>query len=115
MENHEREERELLEQCGRVATLAECFAWLRRCDECVESLEELCRTKRPRLAVGHRQSAVARIARLAGARTQLERRIVHVGGGGGDRDRSLAWREIDAVFERRVLTGAVINFEHETT
>ncbi|KYM94244.1 hypothetical protein ALC62_15130 [Cyphomyrmex costatus] len=113
MENHERVERELLEQCDRVATLAECFAWMQRCDECVESLEELCRTKRPRLAVGHRQSAVARIARLAGARTQLERRFVHMGGGGGgDRDRSLAWREIDAAFERRVLTGAVINFEH---
>ncbi|KYM96622.1 hypothetical protein ALC62_12714 [Cyphomyrmex costatus] len=65
MENHERVERELLEQCGRVATLAEGFAWMQRCDECIESLEELCRTKRPRLAVGHRQSAVARIARLA--------------------------------------------------
>ncbi|KYN06789.1 hypothetical protein ALC62_02255, partial [Cyphomyrmex costatus] len=25
---------------------AECFAWMQRCDECVESLEELCRTKR---------------------------------------------------------------------
>ncbi|KYM98256.1 hypothetical protein ALC62_11043 [Cyphomyrmex costatus] len=79
MENHERVERELLEQCGRVATLTECFAWMKRCDECVESSEELCRTKRPRLAVGHRQSAVARIARLAGARTQLERWFVHVG------------------------------------
>ncbi|XP_018404604.1 PREDICTED: uncharacterized protein LOC108781186 [Cyphomyrmex costatus] len=64
----------------------------------------------PRLAVGHRQSAVARIARLAGARTQLGRRFVYVGG--GDRDRYLAWCEIDAAFERRVLTGAVINFEH---
>ncbi|KYN05511.1 hypothetical protein ALC62_03548 [Cyphomyrmex costatus] len=112
MEDYERVERELLEQCGRVATLAECFAWTQRCDECVESLEELCRTKHPRLAVGHRQFAVARIARLAGARTQLERRFVHVCGGGDDRDRSLAWREIDAAFERRILTGAVINFEH---
>ena len=28
MENHERMERELLEQCGQVATLVECFAWL---------------------------------------------------------------------------------------
>jgi len=28
MENHERVERELLEQCGQVATLVECFAWL---------------------------------------------------------------------------------------
>ena len=53
MENHERVERELLEQCDQVATLVECFAWLQRCDECIE---ELCRTKRPRLAVGHRQS-----------------------------------------------------------
>ncbi|KYN11288.1 hypothetical protein ALC57_16561 [Trachymyrmex cornetzi] len=65
MENHERVERELLEQCGQVATLVECFAWLQRCDECIERLEELCRAKRPRLAVGHRQSMVARIARLA--------------------------------------------------
>ncbi|KYN08434.1 hypothetical protein ALC62_00583 [Cyphomyrmex costatus] len=48
MENHERVERELLEQCGRVATLAECFAWMQRCDECIESLEELCRAKQPR-------------------------------------------------------------------
>ncbi|KYN06853.1 hypothetical protein ALC62_02236 [Cyphomyrmex costatus] len=72
MENHERMERELLEQCDHVATLAECFAWMQRCDECIESLEELCRTKRPRLAVGHRQSAVARIARLAEPRQFLE-------------------------------------------
>ena len=74
MENHERVERELLEQCGQVATLVECFAWLQRRDECIEQLEELCRAKRPHLAVGHRQSAVARIARLADAKSQLERR-----------------------------------------
>ncbi|KYM82953.1 hypothetical protein ALC53_06665 [Atta colombica] len=30
MENHERMERELLEQCGQVATLVECFAWLQK-------------------------------------------------------------------------------------
>jgi len=77
MQNHERMERELLEQCGQVATLVECFAWLQRCDECIEQLEELCCAKRPHLAVGHRQSAVARIARLAGAKSQLERRFVH--------------------------------------
>ncbi|KYM95687.1 hypothetical protein ALC62_13668 [Cyphomyrmex costatus] len=106
--------RKLLEQFGRVATLEECFAWMQRCDECVESLEELCRAKRPHFTVWHRQSAVARIARLAGAGTQLERLFVHVGSGGGDRenDRSLVWREIDTAFERHVLTGAVINFEH---
>ncbi|KYN50450.1 hypothetical protein ALC57_00087 [Trachymyrmex cornetzi] len=36
MENHERMERKLLEQCGQVATLVECFAWLQRCDECIK-------------------------------------------------------------------------------
>ncbi|KYN09758.1 hypothetical protein ALC57_18124, partial [Trachymyrmex cornetzi] len=78
VENHERVERELLEQCGQVATLVECFAWLQRCDKCIERLEELCCAKRPLLAIGHRQSMVARIARLAGAKSQLERRFVHV-------------------------------------
>ncbi|KYM96454.1 hypothetical protein ALC62_12892 [Cyphomyrmex costatus] len=117
MEDYERVERELLEQCGRVAILGECFAWLEQCNECIESLEELCRANRPRLTpVGHRQSAVARIARLEGARTLLEQRFVHVGHGvgGGDRedDGSLAWREIDAAFANRVLTGAVINSGH---
>ena len=58
-------ERELLEQYGQIVTLVKCFAWLQRCDECIEWLEELCHAKRPRLAVGHKQSAVARIARLA--------------------------------------------------
>ncbi|KYQ48484.1 hypothetical protein ALC60_12471 [Trachymyrmex zeteki] len=38
-----------------VANLAECLAWLQRCDECIERLEELCRAKRPRIVVGHRQ------------------------------------------------------------
>ena len=78
MEN-ERVKRELLEQCGQVATLMECFAWLQRCDECIKQLEELYRAKCPRLAVGHRQSVVARIARLAGAKSQLKRRFVHNG------------------------------------
>ncbi|KYN18063.1 hypothetical protein ALC57_09637 [Trachymyrmex cornetzi] len=118
MEFDERVERELLEQCGQVATLVECFAWLQRCDECIERLKELCRAKRPRFAVGHRQSVVARIARLAGAKSQLERRFVHVGGGhasdeyASGNERSLVWREIDAAFEGRIVTGAVINFNH---
>ena len=62
MENHERVECELLEQRGQIATLMEHFVWkLQRCDECIEQLKELCRAKRSRLAVGHRQSAVKRI------------------------------------------------------
>jgi len=74
MENHEREH-ELLEQCDQVAILVEYFR-----DEYIERLEELGRAKHLRLAVGHRQFAVAKIARLAGAKSQLERRFVHVGG-----------------------------------
>ena len=118
MENYERVERELLEQCSQVATLVECFSWLQRCDECIEQLEELCRAKRPRLTIGYRQSAVTRIARLAGAKLELKRRFVHVGGeyASGEyanRDeRSLVWREIDAAFESRISTGAVINSNH---
>ncbi|KYN30380.1 hypothetical protein ALC56_15307 [Trachymyrmex septentrionalis] len=113
MENHERVERELLEQYSQVAILVECFAWLQRCDECIERLEELCRTKRPRLTVGHRQSMVARIARLAGAKTQLERRFMHVGSGYASRDeRSLVCREIDAAFENRISTSAVVNVDY---
>ncbi|KYM98518.1 hypothetical protein ALC62_10767, partial [Cyphomyrmex costatus] len=71
----------------------ECFAWLERCKECIESLE--CSAKRPRLTVGHRQSAVARIARLE--------------------DLSLGARStplLPAAFTNRVLTGAVINSRH---
>ncbi|EGI70784.1 hypothetical protein G5I_00414, partial [Acromyrmex echinatior] len=102
----------------QVATPVEYFAWLQRCDECIERLEELCRAKCPRLTVGHRQSVVARIARLADAKLQLERRFVHVGGeyASGEyasRDeRSLVWREIDTAFESRISTDAVINSNH---
>ncbi|XP_011066378.1 PREDICTED: uncharacterized protein LOC105153318 [Acromyrmex echinatior] len=76
MENHELVERELLKQCGQIATLEECFVWLQRCDKCIEQLEELCHAKRSRLAVVYRQSAVAKITRLADAKTQLERCFV---------------------------------------
>ena len=56
------------------------------------------------LAVGHRQSAVARIARFAGAKSQLERHFVHIGGEYvSSNERSLVWREIDAAFESRIL------------
>ncbi|KYN13228.1 hypothetical protein ALC57_14592 [Trachymyrmex cornetzi] len=50
MEFDERVER-VLEQCGQVATLMECFAWLERCEECIERLEELCRAKHARETV----------------------------------------------------------------
>jgi len=38
-------ERDLLEQADNVATLGEYLAWLQRCDECIEQLEERSRAK----------------------------------------------------------------------
>jgi len=109
-------ERDLLEQANNVATLEECFAWLQRCDECIEQLEKRSRAKRPRLSIGNKQSLVARIARLENAKIQLQRRFIHFGGdymgtNSNDAER-LIWREIDTAFENRIMIGAVINFKH---
>ncbi|XP_036143348.1 uncharacterized protein LOC118645749 [Monomorium pharaonis] len=107
MDNFERTERELLEQ-SKVATLGEFFIWLQRCEECIEQLEERNRVKRPRLAIGLRQSMVARIARLAGEKVRLERRFMHVGGNYASisddtNNARLEWREIDTAFESLAL------------
>ncbi|XP_036140462.1 uncharacterized protein LOC118644854 [Monomorium pharaonis] len=110
--NFEQVERELLEQANGVTTLGECFMWLQRCDEIIQQLEEHSRIKRPRFAVGQRQSLVARIARLEGEKTQLQRRFVHVGGNYASTSNNankLMWRKIDTAFENRIQTGAVIN------
>ncbi|XP_070153685.1 uncharacterized protein [Polyergus mexicanus] len=114
MENTEQTERDLLELSRRVATLGEYFAWAQRCEEFIKQLEEHNRVKRPRLSIGVRQSLVARIARLEGARTRLERRFIHSGGdySGDNTAERLVWREIDTAFENRILTGAVINADY---
>jgi len=109
-------ERDLLEQANNVATLGECFAWMQRCDECIERLEERNRAKLPRLSIGNSQSLVARTARLEGAKIQLQRRFIHFGGdytgtNSSDAER-LVWHEIDTAFKNRIMTGAVINFKH---
>ncbi|KAM0726697.1 hypothetical protein ACS0PU_007881 [Formica fusca] len=111
MKNTEQTERDLLELSHRVATLGEYFAWAQRCEEFIKQLEERSSAKRPRLSIGVRQSLVARIARLEGAKTRLERRFIHSGGdySGGNNAERLVWREIDTAFENRILTGAVIN------
>ncbi|XP_070155847.1 uncharacterized protein [Polyergus mexicanus] len=114
MENTKQTERDLLELSRRVATLGEYFAWAQRCEEFIKQLEEHSRVKRPRLSIGVRQSLVARIARLEGARTRLERRFIHSGGdySGDNTAERLVWREIDTAFENRILTGAVINADY---
>jgi len=99
-------ERDLLKQANNIAILGECFAWLQWYDECIERLEERSRAKRP-----NRQSLVARITRLEGAKTRLQRHFIHFGGDyiGTNSSERLVWREIDTAFENRTLTGAVIN------
>ena len=115
MENIEQIERDLLERSRQVANLGEYFEWLQRCDEYIESLEEQSRNKRPRLSIGNRQSLVARIARLEGAKTRLQRQFIPSGGGNYNNENNaekLIWREIDTAFESRILTGAVINADY---
>jgi len=100
-------ERDLLEQVNNVATLRECFAWLQRCDECIEWLEERRCAKRPRLSIGNKQCLVAKIVRLESAR--LDYRdvlyilavIIRVLTTVTRRD-SIS-REIDTAFENRIL------------
>jgi len=78
-------------------------SWLQRCDECIEQLEELCRAKRL-CFVGHKQSLVARIARLVDAKLQLKRGFVHISG----EYASGKWKAPssgDAAFETRPMRG----------
>src|SRR5580765_2433186 len=114
MENTEQTEHNLLERAHQVATLGEYFAWLQRCEEFIKQLEERSRVKRPRLSIGNRQSLVARIVRLEGAKTRLQRRFIPSGGNysGDNNAERLVWREIDTAFESRILTGAVINSDY---
>ena len=107
MEEFAQVERQLLDQSARLISQEEYLAWEERCNECIESLEEQSRVKRPRLSIGVRQSVVARIARLEGLKHSLRGRFVREGA--GHSSTGLLWREIDAAFESRVLTGAVLN------
>lgn len=106
-------ERDLSEQVTQISTLGEYFTWVQRCNECIEQLEEHSRVKRARVVTGNGQALVARIARLEGLKTQLERRFIHFGGGkcisGDDNANGLFWRQIDTAFKNRIVTGAVIN------
>ena len=63
--------------------------------------------QRPAIA-GFISSLIARILRLEEARNGLRERFAHVGAGLGDRP-GFFWLEIETAFERRVMTGAVVN------
>ncbi|KYN50607.1 hypothetical protein ALC57_11771 [Trachymyrmex cornetzi] len=88
-------EGDLIEEAIQLNIRKEYVAWEQRCDELIEFLKERSRTKRPRLAVGLRQSVVARIARLESLKDSVRRRLVHV-----------------STFESRIVTGAGINSNH---
>ncbi|XP_039304370.1 uncharacterized protein LOC120357599 [Solenopsis invicta] len=105
----EQTERDLVEQSTRLNTHKEYMAWEQRCIEFIESLDGRSRSKYPRLSIGGRQSVIACITRLEGLKQMMRGRFVQMGAG---YSAGLRWREIDTVFESRILTGAVINFEH---
>ncbi|XP_070170450.1 uncharacterized protein [Polyergus mexicanus] len=105
------EARDLLDSARDVATGNAYRAWARRCDECLESLRERCRGERRGRSTGAINSLIARIVRLTGARDDLRRRFERVGGGVEERE-GFSWSEIETAFSRRVLTGAVINFDY---
>ena len=96
MESHERVE--LLEQCGRS------LLWWnvsRGCNDMTSASNSSKNSDVPsvRLAVGHKQSVMGRIAQLAGAKIQLERRFVHIDAEYASGDEISLWREIDATLE----------------
>ncbi|XP_054008915.1 uncharacterized protein LOC128892496 [Hylaeus anthracinus] len=100
-------ESRLWDQADRLTSQKEYLAWEERCNECLESLEEHSRAKRPRLSIGVQQSLIARIARLDSLKYSLRRRFVYEGA--GHSSTGLFRREIDTAFESRVLTSAVLN------
>jgi len=106
------EEQNLREQSTLIDSLEDYIVWEQRCDAYIESLEEQSRIKRSRLSIENRQSLIARIARLEGLKNSLRGRFVHAGAGCSARQNGLVWREIDTTFESRILTGAVINYNH---
>ncbi|EFN61373.1 hypothetical protein EAG_06709 [Camponotus floridanus] len=114
MENIEQTERDLMERSRQIATLGEYFAWLQRCNELIKKLEERSRVRRSRLSIGSRQSLIAKIARLEGAKSRLQRRFIPSDGDYSDDNNveRLVWREINTAFDNRILTGAVINANH---
>ncbi|XP_050447453.1 uncharacterized protein LOC126849551 [Cataglyphis hispanica] len=110
----ETDESDLLDSVRNVATTDAYLAWVRRCDERLESLREgcreECREERRERSTGTINSLIARVVRLTGARDDLRRRFERSGGGGGQE--GFSWSEIETAFARRVLTGAVINLDY---
>jgi len=105
-------ERDLTEQAGQLNTQEEYLAWEQRCSDFIESLEEQSRIKHSRLSIGVKQSLIARIARLENLKDAVRSRFVQVDTG---YSAGFKWREIDTVFESRIMTGAVINSGHRTS
>src|SRR5580765_2864485 len=106
------EERDLCNRATNVETMDEYLDWIRRCDECLRSLRENCRSKRQRTSTGTIHSLVARILQLTGVREALRGRFEHVGGGRVESQRGFSWSEIETAFDKRVLTGAIINLNY---
>jgi len=100
MEN-ERVERELLEQCGQVVTLVECFG----CNDATSALSGSKNFIVPSVSALPWTQTIHGGENRADAKLQLERRFIHIGEYASGNERSPVWREIDAMFESHILTG----------
>ena len=104
----EERERDLLDRSVSLETADEYREWERLCDDFLDVLREKCRTKRQRTFTGPYFSQIARIVRLEGHRNTVRQRFERIGDGRVER-RGFSWTEVETAFERRVLTGAVVN------
>ena len=64
--------------------------------------------KRQRTSTEPYFSHIARIVRLEDHRNTVRQRFERIGGGRVER-RGFSWTEVETAFERRVLTGAIVN------
>ncbi|XP_072743627.1 uncharacterized protein [Anoplolepis gracilipes] len=105
----EQSEQSLREQSTQENLVEEYNAYA---DEYIELVEEMNRIKRPRLSSGIQQSLVTQIARLEELKNSLRRHFTNTDAGSSSQENDLIWREIDTAFKSRILTSAVINYNH---
>src|SRR5580765_6982169 len=106
------EDRDLCNRAPNVETMDEYLDWSRRCDECPRFLREKYRSKRQRTSTGMVHSLVARILQFTGVKDALRERFERAGGGRVESQRGFSWVEIETAFDKRVLTGAIINLNY---
>ena len=92
-----------------LSTIAEFRDWMDRCDETIRHIVAYQRGER--VPLWEKQRMVSLLARTQTMRAIVRGRLSRVGCGHAARATSpkVVWEEVETAFERRLLTGAVIN------